>query len=879
MANLKYKHTAYTSAQWASLNPVIVENEIVIESDTKRTKIGNGISTYNQLGYADANSVGNSLGSIKPTDAAPTPARNGNYTFSIGGNKPAWMTAEAGVTTVKAGDGVAVVYTAPSSYTYTHVNVSSEITNSLDRLSESINYQIIGSLYSKGAATASINNSIYIYDNKIQQSGTLKFRINAAVAFACRISLFTKSGGILTRRTYQDVNIAIGDNEITTTLVTQQGDYVGIIGVDAPLSFTYNHVSSEQRLKKYAFFPSNKDATTLNYATPSETDYRIFDFGFVVINTIDRFAYLEANKVGTTGDETIAGVKTFSSSPKVPTTPTDSLGAINNEYLRSKNQLIEEKMTHQIIGSLYSKGAATASINNSIYIYDNKIQQSGTLKFRINAAVAFACRISLFTKSGGILTRRTYQDVNVAIGDNEITTTLVTQVGDYVGIIGVDVPLSFTYSSAVLEERLKRYTFTGNKDTTTCYTISSTEYDARTFDFGFVIVNTIDFIKYFDSKIELSKSNLIKSNLLFDEKFNATASNNIVFSSGASYSANGLTISGIGQLITLNKYYSLGKRTARFTMLFSADSNINFTTNNNTFIATLNVSTKTVAFNNTSNSSHVFSNIDFNYLHIIELTRNYNAITLRIINLKTGVSDEFTVVCSGRGGEGAGVVNPQYNIVDLLHDMYALKLNSGGSVILKRLSVLCDVDKVDMIIYGDSISEPETYYPANDLSTSWTQLLVSELSNRGKHVICSGRGGTSINEIFTRIVNEVPYLRPKYVMVTIGTNGGNTIDKLKLLSLFCQEYNCTLLLNHIPCNESGTQVAVNSIIDTVRSWGGINGADFDIVTSVNYDGQVVDTNLMYWENYSGSNNVYHHPNPEGARRMFQKIKTDIPEIF
>ena len=126
MSNLKYKHTAYTSAQWASLNPVIVENEIVIESDTKRTKIGNGISTYNELEYADANSVGNSLGSIKPTDAAPTPARNGNYTFSIGGNKPAWLTAEAGVTTVKAGDGVAVVFTSPSTYTYTHVNMSSD---------------------------------------------------------------------------------------------------------------------------------------------------------------------------------------------------------------------------------------------------------------------------------------------------------------------------------------------------------------------------------------------------------------------------------------------------------------------------------------------------------------------------------------------------------------------------------------------------------------------------------------------------------------------------------------------------------------------------------------------------------------------------------
>lgn len=88
-----------------------------------------------------------SLGSIKPTDAAPTPARNGNYTFSIGGNKPAWLTAEAGITTVKAGDGVAVVYTEPSGYSYTHVDVSSDFVT-IQRLTN------LGYIY-KGVATPS----------------------------------------------------------------------------------------------------------------------------------------------------------------------------------------------------------------------------------------------------------------------------------------------------------------------------------------------------------------------------------------------------------------------------------------------------------------------------------------------------------------------------------------------------------------------------------------------------------------------------------------------------------------------------------------------------------------------------------------------------
>ena len=50
--SLKYRHSSKTKATWEALNPVIVADEIIIEKDTKRIKIGNGVSTYNQLGYA-----------------------------------------------------------------------------------------------------------------------------------------------------------------------------------------------------------------------------------------------------------------------------------------------------------------------------------------------------------------------------------------------------------------------------------------------------------------------------------------------------------------------------------------------------------------------------------------------------------------------------------------------------------------------------------------------------------------------------------------------------------------------------------------------------------------------------------------------------------
>ena len=115
-----------------AVHPISVEKAGVVQKKHIRlqgnAKLKNddieGLTEKLSIIEAKADSpVSSSLGSIKPTDSAPTPTRNGNYTFSIEGNKPAWLTAEAGITTVKAGDGVAVVYTEPSSYTYTHIDM------------------------------------------------------------------------------------------------------------------------------------------------------------------------------------------------------------------------------------------------------------------------------------------------------------------------------------------------------------------------------------------------------------------------------------------------------------------------------------------------------------------------------------------------------------------------------------------------------------------------------------------------------------------------------------------------------------------------------------------------------------------------------------
>ena len=46
-----------SKANWESVNPVLSAREMVVETDTNRTKIGDGISTYTQLAYSKADGL------------------------------------------------------------------------------------------------------------------------------------------------------------------------------------------------------------------------------------------------------------------------------------------------------------------------------------------------------------------------------------------------------------------------------------------------------------------------------------------------------------------------------------------------------------------------------------------------------------------------------------------------------------------------------------------------------------------------------------------------------------------------------------------------------------------------------------------------------
>lgn len=245
--------------------------------------------------------------------------------------------------------------------------------------------------------------------------------------------------------------------------------------------------------------------------------------------------------------------------------------------------------------------------------------------------------------------------------------------------------------------------------------------------------------------------------------------------------------------------------------------------------------------------------------------------------MNNGEIYEKTYIKEGSGGEGDGAVETA-NKVPMQYDYYFCDTIDGNQMIVQKIIV--KTNPVDIVLYGDSITEPEAYWPTNLFSKSWTQLLIA---NSSKTIASSGRSSSTITQLYERIQNELPYLDTKYCVITIGTNGGNTIENLTQLVQYIKSLGIIPILNHIPCfNNNGDTtsfIAINEMIDTVRTNENIKGVDFDLATSINYDGQSVNTDLMWPEIYSNNTIYYHHPNVKGCATMFAQLKKDCPELL
>jgi hypothetical protein len=343
------------------------------------------------------------------------------------------------------------------------------------------------------------------------------------------------------------------------------------------------------------------------------------------------------------------------------------------------------------------------------------------------------------------------------------------------------------------------------------------------------------------------------------------------------YTGEGLRITGNDTIARLNKFYALGERFIRYHIKLSKDAVAIFQSHTGDFKVLVDMPEKSISIqtNPVIKKSIGFLNPDHEY--IVEIYHIYQLAKVRIIDVYTGQSEEIKALFDGEGGCGAGAVQKGFH-VGMQWDYYCFGLQKGTSLLVRQICVLSEKCDLTMLIYGDSVTEPEGYFPTRDFPDSWTQLLIKNI--KGKVISC-GRGGGRIDMILECIKNELPFLKARYVMVTIGTNGGNTEENLSELVKYIKSQGSIPILNNVPCNESATQNEINALIEKVRRKYGINGCKFDLATSLKHDGKEVDKSTMWYEDYSKSYgwHIYHHPNVKGSELMYVRTLIDVPEIY
>ncbi len=371
---------------------------------------------------------------------------------------------------------------------------------------------------------------------------------------------------------------------------------------------------------------------------------------------------------------------------------------------------------------------------------------------------------------------------------------------------------------------------------------------------------------------QAGKPTIVLYNRSFDDKGNVPE---LVVEKGTTqFTKEGVRITGSPGLIKLNKYYSLAERLVRYQVRFSADCRAVFQSDKGDFKAYIDVSARQVSIGTDQPVDTIVHFLDYRHDYIVEVRRYYQTSSVKIIDLYTGQSAEIAATMNGTGGNGRGAAGKGF-FVGRQYDYYCIGVEKGASLTVRQISVLSMESDLSLLIYGDSITEPEGYFPTSDFPDSWTQLIMKNIKGPS---MSSGRGGTTIKELLERIKNELPYIKAKYVMITIGTNGGNTEENLSELVEYILANGSIPILNNIPCNESGTQVKENRLIEKVRQKYNIRGCRFDLATSLAHDGKEVDTATMYFEDYNWGK-IYHHPNVKGSLRMYTRTLVDIPEIY
>lgn len=206
-------------------------------------------------------------------------------------------------------------------------------------------------------------------------------------------------------------------------------------------------------------------------------------------------------------------------------------------------------------------------------------------------------------------------------------------------------------------------------------------------------------------------------------------------------------------------------------------------------------------------------------------------------------------------------------------DKFAIFADSANITIYNILVSTPKINTCELMIYGDSITEG-LYAVTEDKTYGH---IIGEKIGPDK-ILVSGRVSGTILGVLERLKTEAAIVKPKYISVMIGTNGGNSVERIVEMGKLIASIGAIPIINTVICSNSLINSSTNNIIkagiESLKK-SGINvlSVNLDIATALNKDiSQGPDKS--YFNIKEGL-----HPNDNGHQAMANQFYIDIPEIF
>jgi len=332
---------------------------------------------------------------------------------------------------------------------------------------------------------------------------------------------------------------------------------------------------------------------------------------------------------------------------------------------------------------------------------------------------------------------------------------------------------------------------------------------------------------------------------------------------GMAIDSNGLSFQNKG--IVLNFQTNLNRRFLELNLTLQTNSifyvgtkNAEVSVGQNTGF--INCQTGKIRINDLFNSGTVEKNIPFAIVsgrsYIVRFYKIDNITKLELID---GVTAESVSVELSQLGH---------------FDKYRFGVDEATNVTVKSIKVYSMYKERPFIgFYGDSNTEGNNVSDSSKIPYYKDRFANMIGDKIGKEYFVSARSGGNIDGVLARVQNELPVLKPKYVFVTIGTNGGNTEAKLNQLVDYCESLGIKVILNLIPLTDSES-VTRNTMIQNVVTQRNLLSVKMNFATSVNYDGVTKNNSLFISEN-----GIYLHLNVDGNKSVFNRSLLDLAFLY